>query len=53
MFELIGSYKHSEKKEFDYEEVMEEMEIAAKDIIDKTIEERMFDTDNKPSTNLE
>jgi hypothetical protein len=53
LFELIGSYKHTDKRSYDYEEIVEHMDKTNKSLIDKRLEDRLNSHAIKSSTNLE
>lgn len=55
LFELIGTNynKISFKRNFDYEEVMEEMNESSKEIIGEKFKEKLMSDDPRPITDLE
>jgi hypothetical protein len=50
---LIGTLKHSVKNGIDYEEIAEEMEDISRKQLDKKVEEKILEEDNRPNINLE
>jgi hypothetical protein len=53
LFELIGTYKDSEKKNFDYEEIIDQIDNVSKALTDERIEELKRDEDAKPCSNYQ
>ena len=53
LFELVGAYKHSDKRDFDYEEIIEQMDKVNEGEILKTVAERLRTGAKGPETDLE
>lgn len=53
LFELLGCCKYSNKKNFDYEEIIDQMDESSKVLIEKSIQDRLNSQESRPSVNLE
>lgn len=53
LFDLVGTYKFSDKKNYDYEEIIEHMEEVARTQVEKLTEENKQKEEAKPTINLE
>ena len=52
LYELLGKYKKSEKKSFDYEEIIDQMESVNKTEIQKTMTEKLKTDDEIKEENV-
>jgi hypothetical protein len=53
LFDLVGCYKHSHKRQFDYEEVQAEVEAVNQEVNEEALKEKMSNNEDAKPQKIE